>query len=209
MPFNRRLIVVLLALVAAPALAAPLAAPATPPTPTPAENEGEPLVVPSAMDLPAARVPGTNRTIDLLLEMQSKDPGAPASAGTNRSARSAALARSNSANAAAASRMLDDEPTALGVQPNKAASAPAPALFGSETTAAPITATAPSNAEWHATQRSGAGPSRGSGEVRRWALISPELVAWLRANRDWVIGGAVLSLALMWGVTAVFGRRRA
>jgi hypothetical protein len=209
MRLNGFFILVLLALAAGPAWAAPLSTPATPNKPVAAEEETEPVLVPSAMDLPAAKVPGTNRTIDLLLEMQSKDPGAPAPADTAQSARSKALARSANTNSAAANRMLADEPTALGVQPVGPASAAAPVMFGSDTAPAPIRATTPSSSEWQATQGAGGGRSRSDEAPRRWVLIAPGLVLWLRQNRDWVIGGAVLTLALMWGVSAVFSRRSA
>ncbi len=147
--------------------------------------------------------PGTGRTMELLLEMQKKDPG-PAAAPPEAGSAKATVAKP----VAAAARSSLPAGLELGTVPP--AQATAATMFSVPQEPA-IRATAEPSAVWegggsrtaYAAPRT---PSGGSDEMRRWLRLPAEAVNWLRQNRYQVVTGAILTLVLVW-VGGIFLKR--
>jgi hypothetical protein len=197
------------------ALAAPLAAE---PSKQELQHDGEDAAEQAPTDWAAGAVPGTGRTMELLLEMQKKDPGPrrepeAATAGVRSALGRPGPGRIQTAPASGldlgAPAVASQRP-AVPAGPTSAAS-PAPVLFGTQQ-AAPIEATASPSADWQATSGSNESPVqrqyRPASEVQRWVLLPSEFIAWLRENRYAVVAGAVATLVLVWGGGALISRRR-
>jgi hypothetical protein len=200
-----------------PATAAPVlpsdtmnSAGATPGTPLPATNP--PGIISGASEVD---VPNQSKTIEMLLEMQGKNPGL-----------------------AGGERPRQEVPT--GVRPASRPAAPAPSKpFGVSDPANPFGAPdlAPGKApaapqdtavDWNAGPSAGLGtgglssggapqrdfpgrPTRAGGASEdddvRW-LIPRRVVRFVRENRETVVVGSVVVLLLLWGATAMASGRR-
>jgi hypothetical protein len=177
-------------------------------------------------DWTAGAVPGTGKTMGLLLELQKRETGPPANPAETSDSRPAsarpAVAGARPVPAVGfelgiaqtAARPGTEEPAPRpGGFADSGAAEPrvAPVLFGA-TQAPAIQATRPSTAEW----RTAVGGSTGapprqyhsSSELQRWALMPAEFIAWLRQNRYAVVAGALVTLAVVWMTGALVNRRR-
>lgn len=173
----------------------------------PVTDEAEPS---EAADWAAGAVPGTGRTMELLLEMQKQTPEAlrPGTAG-------AVPGRAPSAALALPSGALEVGSPAQrpgsGLTDKAQGVAAAPVLFGA-TQAPAIQAQSPSSTDWQTEGRAPAGPSsrpsRPSPEVHRWIVWPAEFVAWVRHNRYGVLAAALLTLVLVAGGSALINKRR-
>jgi hypothetical protein len=175
-----------------------------PPDETPADDGNT--------DWASGAVPSTSRTMDLLLEMQRKDPVPPPSPGTSPFNRAKA-ARPVAAQALPAGALgLDLEPSPNATTTGTGQSTAAPVLFGLKPTADIRSSTGPT-VDWQATGGGAAGPSgqrvtRATGELPSWARLPAEFIGWLRQNRYTVVAAALSTLLVVWLAGAVIGRRR-
>lgn len=145
---------------------------------------------------PAARG-AESRTVDLLIELQPRSAGLE----FNERARPSSVDRSNR------------------VVPERAASQPEASragLFGAGATP-PVTARrASSDPDQDYKVHTGGvnvnsdaprGGSSGSGVIEEpGAGIARRAISFVRENREWVVGGGILVLALMWGASFAAGR---
>jgi len=162
-------------------------------------------------DWAAGAVPGTGRTMELLLEMQKQTPETPR-AGT--AAAGTAPARPPVTALALPSGALEVGSVAQRPAAGPADKAPttsAPVLFGA-TQAPAIRAQSPATTDWQTAGTTPAGqpsrPSRPSTEMQRWMAWPAQFIAWVRENRYGVLAAALLTLVLVAGGSALMNRRR-
>jgi hypothetical protein len=179
----------------------------------PGDAEPPKFVAPGGVDRSAvgADVPSTSKTVELLLEMQGKNPGL---AGGERPKAEMPTTRPSSGAASVA-------------RPAFGADAATP-FGGAEALRGKPPGADPETVDWSGASPSGLGggvlsaggltprePSRPGATAERSAdeddglwLIPRRLIRFVRENRDMVVLGSVGLLLLLWAVTAISARRR-
>jgi hypothetical protein len=162
-----------------------------------------------AVDWSTEAVPGTGRTMELLLEMQKNTPAeraAPEAVRKLAVPRPAApsVQTEQALNLVAPAATLPPVGQATGQAANK------PVLFGmnEEPAIRPSTGPEPS---WQSAARSnneGQRPRQGASQLPPWMHWPAEFAAWLRQNRYSVAAGALTTLLVVWLGSVVIGRRR-
>lgn len=173
------------------------------------------FITPGAVDRSAASadVPSTSKTVELLLEMQGKNPGLEAG---ERPKLDTTAARPSTAAAVPAKPAFGADPASPFGGPevlgNKPASGEPQAVDWSEAPPSRFGGGGQSSFGGGASPREpyrpGAAEPRSSDEDDvRW-LIPRKLVRFVRENRDMVVLGSIGLLVLLWGISAIASGRR-